>query len=239
MAIILGSMTTVDIDGGTDGFQSISWNTQVQNNKLWSIGQWVPWTTQVSVTETVNVTSYAGVIPALSSLAPSNSCDDSTATKVVTISPEVCAGAITGIDGETFFVTSYSYSKSDPNSFGTESWSLQRWIASNTAEYESGTPGDANSVIGQGAPNFVLQGISEGTYSNDGMTPAQVGVAGGSLGAPSTQGSVSAGFPGQGNVTVQETVTQPTSVGGGVVVVPAGGGIGQSSITIPHQPLFV
>lgn len=236
MAIILGSMTTVDIDGGTDGFQSISWNTQVQNNKLWSIGQWVPWTTQVSTTETVNVTAYAGVIPTLT-LNPSTSCADSGATKAVTISPEVCSGAVNGISNETFFVTSYSYSKSDPNSFGTESWSLQRWVDS--TGLSAGTPGDAGSVVGQGAPNFILQGISEGTYSNDGMTVTQVGVNGGTLGAPSIQGSVSAGFPGQGSVTTVETVTQPISVGGGAVVVPAGGGTGQSSITIPHQPLFV
>ena len=236
MTIILGSMTTVDIDGVVDGFQSISWNTQVQNTKLWSIGQWVPWTTQVSTTETVNVTSYAGVLSTLS-LTPSTGCEDSGAQKTVTINPTSCGGPVTGITNDTFFVTSYSYSKGDPNGFGTESWSLQRWIDS--TDLNVGTPGEANSVVGQGAPNFILQGISEGTYSNDGMTVLEVGVNGGTLGSPSTQGSVSAGFPGLGNVTVVENVTQPSSVGSGAVTVPAGGGTGQSSISIPHQPLFV
>ena len=96
MAIILGSMTTVNVDGKSDGFQSVSWDTQVQNNKLWSIGKWTPWTTQVSVTETVNLTTYAGVLNMLT-LTPSNSCANSGATKQVIIDPQVCSSAVDGM----------------------------------------------------------------------------------------------------------------------------------------------
>lgn len=230
MAIILGMMTTVDIGGGSDGFQSISWNIQAQNNKLWSVGSTSPYATTVTVTESVNVSTYAGVINPIT-LAASTGCTDSAATLVVNVTPVACAGGITGIAG-TFFVNSYSYSKSDYNGFGTESWSLQRWV--DGSNLTAGTPGTVGYIKGLPGPTYTLQGISEGTYSNDaGIDP---GVTGGTLGAQGSQGSVSAGFPGQGNVTDVETITQPTAVGDGSLAEP---GTGNSSISIPHIPLYV
>lgn len=235
MAVILGSMTSVTVDGNSDGYQSANWNRQVQNNRLWQIGQWVPYTTQVTITETVSLTTYAGALDQLV-LDVTTSCSDSTAEKIVIIDPQSCS-ALTGLGiSGNFFVTSYSYSKGDPQGFGTETWSLQRWVDA-TGE-TVGIPGSpqGDSLIGTAAPDYVLQGISEGTYSNEGMSVADVGITAGVMGAPSTQGSVSAGFPGQGSATVVET-TIPTAVGAGAINAP--GGLGQSSVTIPHQPLYV
>jgi len=221
MSIIIGALTEVNI-GGTDGFQSVNWNTNVQPNRLWQLGDWYPYKTQVTKTITVSVTTYAGVLGTVA-LVPASSCADSSAVKDISISPGACDVVVEGID-ETMYITSYSYSKGDPIAFGTESWSFQVWK----------NPGLSGDFINVPEPTYVLQGIAEGTKSGD---VSNLGVV---MDVDSevegSQGSVSAGFPGIGNadINVNGIVTQ---IGGGTLE--EGGKVGQSSANVPHQPLYL
>lgn len=222
MAIIIGSLTTV---GGLDGVQSVQWAVQVQNNRLWQLGSWSPYRTQVTKVVTLSMTTYAGSYGSVS-LSPSTSCADAT-THNLSISPGSCTGGVTSPDTTGMFLTSYSYSKGDPIGFGQESWQFQKWV-------DAGVTG--TDLISVGAPTYVIQGISEGQAAGD-LTNAQMGISFNSSGQTTgSQGSVSAGFPGIGNA---DTVTYGTvnSVGGGTLN--ATGKLGQSSASIPHQPLYL
>lgn len=224
MGVIIGSMTTVSIDG-TDGFQSVNWAIQVQPNRLWELGSWDPYKTQVTKIITVNVTTYASAISTVT-LSPSTSCTDSTARKNVGISVSACGPTSAISFSESgMFLMSYSYSKGDPSALGTESWSFQKWVdAAVTGTY----------LISIDAPTAVIQGKAEGNktgnVSNLGIVLDSVGQVTG------TQGSVSAGFPGLGNA--DETVYGlVSSVGGGSLE--DSGKVGQSQATIPHNPLYL
>lgn len=225
MAVIIGSATQVVIDGGSDGFQSIQWSIQVQNNRLWSIGNWNPYGTQVLKTLSVSVTTYAGVLDAVI-LSPSSDCSDSTASKDIYINPSSCGGAIVDTFNEQdMFIMSYSYSKGDPNAFGTESWSFQKWVDSEVTGAD---------IINTVAPTAVIQGITEGNYTADsglnvGMTLSSEQQVSG------FQGDISAGFPGVGQAN---TITYGivTNIGGGDLE--KAGKLGNSSASIPHQPIY-
>jgi len=231
MGVIIGSITTVAVGGINTGYQSVNWNINRQPNRLWTLGSWDPYKTQVTATVTVSVTTYANVLP-VQALTPSTSCTNSTAVKSITINAAVCASTpAVNISYSSMYLTSYSYSKGDPVGFATESWSFQDWI----------DPGVSGDFISVPVPTFVLQGRSEGSRSGD------VGDGAGDLGlvflspeathvVTGEQGSVSAGFPGIGNSdTVKLGLV--SQVGGGLLQ--AGGEIGQSSSTIPHQPIYM
>lgn len=237
MAIILGGMTQVMIGTTTDGFQSVSWNIDRQPNRLWQLGSWDPWRTQVGATISVSVTAYAGAIAAIT-LSPSTSCADSTAIKRVRIIAQTCDAAPVTIDYTSMFLNSYSYAKGDAIGFGTESWSFQRWI-------ESGVAG--SSFIQIPAPTYVLQGRAEGSRSGNvgnGSTDLGIHFLADPGPAPATnyhivvgnQGSVSAGFPGVGEANYIQ-LGLVDRVGGGLLE--SGGKTGQSNATIPHQPLYL
>jgi len=225
MSIILGTMTAVTIDGSSDGFQSINWNINRQPNRLWQLGSWDPWKTQVSATLTVSVTSYAGALSSVA-LQPAFNCDDSTAQKSISIVASACdPGISVNIDEDAMFITSYSYSKGDPVGFGTESWSFQKWI-------ESGVVG--SEFISMPTPTAILQGISEGSRSGD---VVNLGVLFSSDGlVTGSQGSVSAGIPGVGSITNVE-LGIVTRIGGGDLE--SGGKTGQSSASIPNTPIYI
>lgn len=225
MSIILGTMTTVNIGGVSDGFQSINWNINRQPNRLWQLGAWDPWKTQVSATLTLSLTSYAGALTPIT-LQPATSCTDSTAQKSISLVASSCDPSISvDINEDKMFITSYSYSKGDPVGFGTESWSFQKWI-------ESGVVG--SEFITMPLPSAVLQGISEGSRSGD---ISNLGVLFSNEGkVTGSQGSVSAGIPGIGNVNNVE-LGIVTQIGGGDLE--AGGKTGQSSASIPHTPIYI
>jgi len=225
MAVVIGSMTTVNI-GGTDGFQSVNWATQVSPNRLWELGSWDPYKTQVTKTLTVNVTTYAGTISAMT-LSPSTDCTDSSAKQEVSISVAACgAGGVTVDFSESdMFLMSYSYSKGDPTAFGTESWSFQKWV-------DADASGD--EFLNISAPTCVIQGKSEGSRSGN---ATNLGVDFQLTGqVTGQQGNVSAGFPGIGSAsdTIYGLVTK---VGGGSLE--DSGKIGESSASIPHSPLYL
>lgn len=223
-------MTNVFVDGSADGFQSISWNINRQPNRLWQLGSWTPWKTQVAATLSISLTSYAGALSSLV-LSPSVSCDNSNAKKTIVIDAQTCDTGAVSIN-EAVYINSYSYSKGDPVGFGTESWSFQKWI-------ESGVVGTEFVQIPE--PTYVLQGRAEGSRQGTvGNGNTDLGIT--FLSPESThvvegqQGSVSAGFPGTGNAdTIKLGLV--SAIGGGKLE--SGGDTGQSSATIPHQPLYL
>jgi len=226
MAIIIGSATVV---GGWSGVVSAQWGINPQVNRLWQLGSWAPYQTQVTTVETVNLTIYAGgapTSPGLGNLQAATSCNDSQATMSVTISPQPCGGStVPGING-TYFLTSYSYSKGDAIGLGQQSYSLQKWVAGST---------DTTQVKYTKAPSATIQGSSEGNEAKD--TGLNTGVTFSTgYNVTGSQGSVSAGFPGIGTAT--------SSVHGIANSVQAtadlknDGKTGQAQVTIPHQPLY-
>jgi len=224
MGVIVGSLTTVNI-GGTDGFQSVNWNIQVQSNRLWELGSWNVYKTQVTKTITVSVTTYAGVLGTVN-LTPSTSCANSSAKKNISIQATACGGGgSVNFNESDMFITSYSYSKGDPTAFGTESWSFQKWV----------DPGNLGAdYIEVGAPTYVLQGTSEGSATGN---VSNLGVTiNGATSLTGSQGSVSAGFPGLGNADDIEYGII-TRIGGGTLE--QSGKTGQSNASVPHQPLYL
>jgi hypothetical protein len=232
MAVIIGGLTTVLVDAVGDGFQSVSWNINRQPNRLWELGSWTPWKTQVGATLSISITSYAGALAAMD-LIPSTDCEKSTARKTIIINAQTCDGSPVVINEDYMYINSYSYSKGDPIGFGTESWSFQKWL-------ESGVVGADFIQIPE--PTYVLQGRAEGSRQGDiGNGNTDLGVQ--FLDEPGTwhvvegqQGSVSAGFPGVGNAdTIKLGLVD--RIGGGKLE--DGGKTGQSSATIPHSPLYI
>ncbi len=231
MSIIIGSITTVTVGGINTGFQSVNWSVTRQPNRLWQLGSWTPYKTQVTATVTVSVTTYAGVLPAVT-LTPNTSCANSTATKTVSIQSDVCGPtAAISLTYSDMYLTSYSYSKGDPTGFATESWNFQKWI-------DPGVSGDFLSVP---VPTFVLQGRSDGNRSGDvGNGAEDLGIT--FLSPESSHvvsgdaGSVSAGFPGLGSANTTE-LGLVTKVGDGLLE--AAGETGQGSANVPHQPIYL
>jgi len=237
MAVILGSITTVQIispDNINTGFISVNWNINRQPTRLWELGSWHPWKTQVGKTITISLNIYAEALLPVD-LILATSCTDSLAKKHIIINPASCGNDVDEVNEENMYITSYSYSKGDATGFGTESWSFQEWV-------ESDVTGD--SFVTVPAPSFVLQGISEGNRQGDvgnGTTDLGIrfveepGYISGDHVVTGDQGSVSAGFPGLGNADTTE-IGLIDRIGGGLLE--AGGRIGQSSANIPHQPIY-
>lgn len=224
MGVILGTMTRVIIDGVEDGFQSVSWNLNTQPNRMWQLGAWLPWKTQLSATVSVNVTAYAEALP-LIPLAPAEDCVDSTAVKTIQIIASACdPGSAVNVTYDKMFVNSYSYSKGDAIGYGTESWSFQGWMQTELV---------GDEWINTPIPSTVLQGITEGTRSGDTFErgiefDATTIVTG-------REGSVSAGVT-VGNADEIE-LGVAIRIGGGLLE--AMGKMGQSSATVPHTPLYL
>ena len=226
MTVILGSLTQVSVGGINDGISSINWATQRQPTRLWQLNSWVPYKTQVNKTYTASITMYAGSM-GFKVLSASDSCINSTASDhiIVTITPCLSFTA-EGID-ETMYLTSYSFSKGDPNSFATESWSYQMWVDSDVTGPE---------FINSGAPNVVLQGISEGSWSGEAGEDAIT--LDGSGRVTGSTGSVSAGTPGIGNADETEYGIV-TRIGVPTNYAHPGGETGQAQAGIPHTPLYL
>jgi hypothetical protein len=237
MAVILGGMTTVIIDTQDSGFQSINWDINRQPNRLWQLGSWDPWRTQIGTVVTVSVTSYAEAISPVE-LIPSTSCEDSTAVKDIYINAEACSSSGVVIDYSGMYLTSYGYNKQDPAGFGTESWSFQAWVGTTLSGLFIPIP----------APTYVLQGRAEGNRSgNIGNGTTDLGIRFLGEGGPGSigydehvvigeRGSVSAGFPGIGEADETE-IGLVNRVGGGLLE--SGGRTGQSQASIPHVPLYL
>lgn len=237
MSVIIGSVTTVLVGGVSDGFQSVNWNINRQPTRLWELGSWTPWRTQVAATVTVSVTTYAHVLSPVS-LPEVTSCVDSTAKKDILINASTCGTGATKTINETgMYVMSYSYSKGDPTGFATESWSFQKWVDA----------GVSNEFITLPLPTLVLRGQTEGSRwgdVGDGRYDLGVRFIDDPGAAPATndhivvgeQGSVSAGFPGLGQANTTQ-LGLVNYIGDGKLE--DGGKIGDSSANIPHTPIYL
>jgi len=243
MGVIIGSATVVTIDGQRDGFQQISWSVDVQPERMWQLGSWGPYRTKVTKTLSCNVTTYAGVLNAVN-LSAATSCSDSTASKSIVITSNACTNVPADLrnfnPGTPMFINSYSYSKGDPQSFGTESWSFQLWVHADP----DGTLD--THFIPIPAPNVIIQGITEGNYTMDftdttkvGITP-YAGVSPPGYNVSGSQGDVSAGPTSMGNVN-EITYCIISRIGGGALGddINDQGKTGNSQATVPHTPLYI
>ena len=205
---------------------SVSFSLSPSVERLFQLGSFDAYDIQLQTQESISISNYGGASTPVA-LAPSTSCDDSTARMDVVITPSACVGSVTPITrtgSDALFITSFSYSK-DFQGYGQESWSLQ------------GKP----IITGYTGSISFIQGFSEGqriegadVVSNDGI------VLTGSVPATSfdAQGrslSVSAGSPGLGQDDTQ-TFGKVTQIGGGVGR--EDGKRGNASANVPHQLIF-
>jgi len=226
MAIIIGSNTQVT--GDVQGVISAQWGISPQINRLWQLGSWNPYRQLATRVTSLSVTIYAGGGPTIS-LEPAASCTDSNATLSVTIVPGSCGSAPSGLGGSfTVYLSSYSYNKGDAVGFGQQSYSGQDWPGG------SGGGGGVN-VEFTDAPTVVLQGRAEGTSTIDVGLDTGVSFSTG-YDIYGIQGNVSAGFPGTGQADqVRNGLVDQISNGD----LRSDGKIGQASVNIPHQPLYL
>ena len=204
MAIIIGQNTQVSFGGAC--VTQVSWSAIPNTQRLYCLGSWEAEIVVEKPTETISLTIYA---PGTSyDVTPTTSCDDAN-TISCSVSPAACGGSVTSVTGE-WFVTSYSFSKEDAQMPGTESWSMMRYIGSNT-------------------PSYVLRGVSEGSST----TSYDTGITFIGTTTTSSQGSVSAGQIGKAD---DMEMGQVSDVGGGTITA---GETGNGSVSIPYTPLWL
>jgi hypothetical protein len=224
--VIIGAGTTVTSDIISGGFVSVSFNLSPQVTRLFQLGSFNAFDTQIQTQESVSLTNYGGASTPVT-LTQSTSCTDSSARMDVTITPAPCTGGtvpITRTGSDALFINSYSYSK-DFQTFGQESWSLQ------------GKP----IIDGFTGSTSFIQGFSEGNrlsgtdiVSNDGIVLiGSDGIAAND--ATSRSISVSAGSPGLGQDDTQD-FGKITQIGGGVGQ--EDGKRGTATASVPHTLVF-
>lgn len=205
---------------------SVSFSLAPQVTRLFQLGSFDAFDTQIQTQESVSLTNYGGASSPVT-LTPSISCTDSSATMNVIITPAPCTGSTVSISrtgADALFINSYSYSK-DFQTFGQESWSLQ------------GKP----IIPGFTGNTSFIQGFSEGNHltgadivSNDGIVlTGSDGIAANDATGRSLQ--VSAGSPGLGQDDTQ-VFGKITQIGGGVGQ--EDGKRGTSSANVPHTLVF-
>lgn len=216
------------------GIVSVNFGFQPTVNRLWQLGSFTPYDTEVTTTRTLQLGIYgqrsdgSGGSQALD-VSASTSCVDANSL-AITVNPASCVASLLPFNND-YFITSYSYSK-DNLGYGQESWSLTT----------------APDVPGYTGTITMLRGIAEGTISTgDGvMTAAQMGVvvdessSNDSLGnqIEGETGSVTAGSPGIGNYEVSRYVIV-TQVGASIGKSDdIDGRSGQASIQIPMTPVY-
>jgi len=219
MAVIIGAGTQVV---GMAGVVSANWDLNPSIQRLWVLDSWSPYDTILQAQQNVTITVYADGGPGTIDLVPSTSCTDSTATFSVTIIPASCSAVISGPSGD-FYLTSYSYSKGDTRGYGQQSFVGTQW--------------QNDPVAGIEEPSLVLLGISEGQYNGD-LSLAQMGVTANPPDASGYAGSVSAGFPGLGQAdTTYHAIFNSVGIPGAIGKLD--GYLGNASVTVPHQPLWL
>jgi len=209
MGIIIGAATTVTF-GANSHVTQVSWDINQNVQRAYVLGSWTPYApAEVSTpTETLNITVYSPGPTYVTT--PTTSCTD--ANKITaSVSPAGCGAGSAGPVSNTWFVTSYNYSKGDARSPGTESWSMMNYI-------------------GTELPTYTLRGISEGSTTDGVLTGIVLNSTGTTTG---TQGSVSAGQIGRSDV---QTLGMVTSVGNSKSTV---GAVGQGNCSMPYTPLYL
>lgn len=204
MGIVIGAATQASLGGAC--VISANWNMSQNSQKLYCLGSWDPHLTIDKPTQTLSMTVYSPG-PTYNTL-PSTGCVNAN-TQQASVSPASCGGgSIGGVSGD-FYVTSYSFTKDDPQLPGQESWSMMKYV-------------------GDILPSYNLRGITEGQATGEtaGMT-FESSSAGGS------SGSVSANAFGKADEMIVGVVS---SVGGGSSTA---GETGTGSASIPYTPLYL
>lgn len=236
MAVIIGAGSTVtSTQFPNGGIVSVNFGFQPSVNRLYQLGSFDPYDTDVQKKRTIQLNVYGvredgsgGSTPL--DVSPSTDCTDA-GNVSITVNPASCVGSLLPFTDD-YFVNSYSYSK-DNLGYGQEAWGF----TSKTV-----IPGYTGSIV-------MLRGIAEGTLSTGPgtMDPGDMGLtvnesaSNDVLGAPiqGETGSVQAGSPGIGNYEISRHVIV-TSVGGSIGKNDSIDGLtGQASIQIPLNEVFL
>ena len=213
-SVIIGFGTTVGGIFNKACNTNVSWGYSPNVQRVYKLGSVTECFIIEKPTETVSVTVYEGTGgPTSLNVSASTDCDDIAQHSVI-VDPAACGDAVEGISG-IWYLTSYSYSKNDPNIIGQESYSFQRWAVSDTTAL----------------PDYVIQAAAEAQASE--VTGCGITFTNpGGLQEGKT-GSVAAGSTGQASTThygVASQVGSPTL---------AAGEVGTGSASMPVTPLWV
>jgi hypothetical protein len=236
MAVIIGAGTVVSIPSlfTSGGFVSINFGVDPQMNRLWQIGSYSPYDIYTSKQRSFSLTAYGkrenGTGGSqLYDVSASTSCSNPSNPVTISVTPTSCGYTIAPFS-YVYWPTSYNYSK-DNFGWGQESWSF-------TTEPEMSVP-YAGTVL-------FIRGIATGqVQTGDGiMTAANQGVVYDDAASRDSNGnfidgesgSVSAGFPGIGEYSVQREYIV-THVGNSEGK--ADGYQGAASVTIPMTPVYI
>lgn len=222
MGIIIGAGTTVTFRGSTGGgggsctgATSASWSYNPNVQRLYQLGSWTSCGELSSPTQTLNLTFYTPAPGGPYDVSANTTCTNSTITAAVY--PGGCSTSSNQISGE-WFVTGYSYSKTDARQPATESWSLMQYVGTNDE-----------------IPDYNIRGIAEGSITSSDSLPTAQSVTGIVLTGNVSQGysgNISAGQIGREDIVYTGVVQ---TVGGGTSVA---GQIGQGSVNIPYTPVW-
>lgn len=221
MGVVIGFGTTVGLDFSGACATSVNWGYNPNAQRLYCLGTTTPFLTIQKPTQTLTISFYGdeGDGPSSYDTTPTqieagSSCVSANQLSA-SVSPGICGTSVEGVSASDWFVTSYSYDKSDANVPGIETWSLQRW------------PSEGTEIV---APDIVIRTNAEGQATDEGITG--VTFATGTTTVEGTTGSVSAGGVGRADVMYYNTVI---SVGGSAG---STGDIHQGSASISYQPLY-
>lgn len=236
MSVIIGGGTTITSDflSDGDGVTSVSFDYTANIERLWQLGSFSPYITTVTKQRTVSVSVYgkkpdgSGGTNALL-MAPSTSCGDASSV-TIEVNATLCQGGGSESFTDTFFVTSYSFTK-DYTSYGTESWAF-----TNKPYVDSYT---GTIYMLRGIPTGKILAQGDGIMANGEMgmlvdESSSKDASGNDI--ESETGSVSSGFPGIGNFDVTREVVV-YSVGASTGYKPAYKG--NANCSVPMQPLYL
>ena len=124
MGVIVGSGTTVT---GFANAISANWGASMNSQRLYVLGKTDPFLVLKKPTQNLSVTCYSAG-PSVD-IAQSAGCTAATGFSAG-VSPGACGGCGGGGSGVTgtWYVTSYSYNKTDPNIPGQESFSMMNLL---------------------------------------------------------------------------------------------------------------
>lgn len=220
MGVIIGAATTISFNSGHA--TQVSWGINPNIQRAYILGSWAPYASaQVKApTETLNVTVYS---PGPSySTEPTQTCANANQI-AASVSPAGCGAGSSGPSSTQWYVNSYSYSKGDARTPGTESWSMIQYI----------TMSDNTVVL----PTYVLRGISEGSVTSSEGSAAAAGAVAGivftGIVDVGTQGSVSAGQIGRADYQYLGVIERVGSSSGG------SGDISSGNCSMPYTPLYI
>lgn len=208
----------VNITGFGTGFQSVNLSLTPNIQRLYELGQTLPFDKNITrqTTATINKYSGQGTTYDVQAQNAANCLEENYLT--IGITAANCGGSVVDVQDD-YWIQGYSYSK-DIQGWGIESYTLIT---------------RPEVIGGDGATVRMLRGTAEGQTTTDGG--AETGIV--FAASPTVDGQtieVTAGNPGIGranNVIFGEVIT----VGGGTGK--ADGRDGNGNVTIPYAPIYI